>query len=255
MASVYESVAAPGLAGFYALVASEVTSALAHGRVLDVGTGPGHLLAEIARRSPDLELVGVDLSERMIRIARQVTQKELETGAIAGMTGVVPQSRTCRAPARAASFVRAAAGSLPFRDGAFELVVSTISLHHWRDPVRGIEECFRVTAPGGRCWIYDLLAGVAARKYAGMVTGGWLRRLVLSWTFKFHCVDPRDYTASSLVDWLKSGARAQAEVRETHLKLSVEKPCCISQGGATPADTRVAIDCGASQAGPAALRP
>jgi 2-polyprenyl-3-methyl-5-hydroxy-6-metoxy-1,4-benzoquinol methylase len=66
IAVLYEKVATPGLSLFYQQVASE-------GRVLDVGAGPGHLLVEIARRRPNLELVALDLSRKMLKIAKKLT--------------------------------------------------------------------------------------------------------------------------------------------------------------------------------------
>ena len=49
MAALYETVATGALAGFYRQVALEIASLLARGRVLDVGTGPGHLLVRRKR--------------------------------------------------------------------------------------------------------------------------------------------------------------------------------------------------------------
>src|ERR1700732_844885 len=43
---------------------------LVEGKILDVGTGPGTLVRDIARRLPGLQVYGIDLSEDMIRLAR-----------------------------------------------------------------------------------------------------------------------------------------------------------------------------------------
>lgn len=42
-----------------------------HGPVLDLGCGTGWLIAELSAQSPDTKLIGVDLSEDMLRIARE----------------------------------------------------------------------------------------------------------------------------------------------------------------------------------------
>ena len=46
--------------------------------------------------------------------------------------------------------------SLPFPDEQFDLVVSTLSLHHWQHPSKGLQEIFRVLKPGGQARILDL---------------------------------------------------------------------------------------------------
>jgi ubiquinone/menaquinone biosynthesis C-methylase UbiE len=203
IATLYEKIAAPGLCQFYHQAASEIASSLSSGKVLDVGTGPGHLLVEIARCNPNLKLVGLDLSRKMLKIAEK---------------SVAQDGKVC------ASLVRGDIQNLPFPDGMFDLVVSTLSIHHWRDPAKGIRECLRVTAPGGCCWIYDLRTDVSARTHGKLVTGKGLRRLFLGWVFKFHGVDPKQYQASTVASWLGGSATVQTEVDATYLRLNIQKP-------------------------------
>ncbi len=112
---------------------------------------------------------------------------------------------------------------LPFPDNAFDLVVSTLSIHHWHDPASGIRECMRVTAPGGRCWIYDLRTDIPVKAHAKLVTGEGLGRLALSWIFKFHGVDPKQYQAPAIVSWLDGNATVQTQIHTAYLKLDIEK--------------------------------
>src|SRR5512143_3201425 len=52
--------------------AADLAAALpADARLLDVGTGPGYLLAYVAELRPDVRLFGLDLSPHMLRYARQ----------------------------------------------------------------------------------------------------------------------------------------------------------------------------------------
>ena len=52
--------------------------------------------------------------------------------------------------------------ALPFADNSVDLVVSTLSLHHWDDPAAGLNEIVRVLAPGGHAWIYDFRTALTA---------------------------------------------------------------------------------------------
>jgi ubiquinone/menaquinone biosynthesis C-methylase UbiE len=116
-------------------VAAEVTAAITAGRILDVGTGPGYLPIEIAARAPGLELDGIDLSPAMIKLARKTAAKR----------GVADRVR----------FHRAHAAELPFDDGSFDLVISTLSFHHWARPLECLAELHRVLKPQHEAWIYD----------------------------------------------------------------------------------------------------
>lgn len=49
------------------------------------------------------------------------------------------QRQTAAAPA-----VRAVAKALPFADQAFDVVLAILTVHHWNDQRRGLEECARV---------------------------------------------------------------------------------------------------------------
>ena len=125
----------------YRAAAGQVRTTLPRdGACLDVGTGPGRLLVEVARQRPDAHVVGVDPSADMIGHAR-------------GNVGHLGD--------RAELFV-ASAESLPFPDESFDAVVSTLSAHHWADPAAAVAEQVRVLRPGGRLWIFDLRKHTAA---------------------------------------------------------------------------------------------
>jgi ubiquinone/menaquinone biosynthesis C-methylase UbiE len=57
------------------MVADHVRSFCSTGSILDIGTGPGWLLLELRRLSPELELVGVDISRAMVTTAQDNMKK------------------------------------------------------------------------------------------------------------------------------------------------------------------------------------
>jgi len=106
------------------------------GSALDVGTGPGSIPLKLARRNPNLRLVGVDRSPVMIREARRAAADENLTDRVCFLVGSA--HRTC------------------FPDDCFDLVVSNSLLHHLRDPVGVFREMERVARPGGLVVFRDL---------------------------------------------------------------------------------------------------
>ena len=114
--------------------------------VLDVGTGPGRLPVEIARRSPQVRVTGLDVSPRMIEAATAAIEPGQQVTAEVGDVA-----------------------KLPYRDGSVDLVVSTLSQHHWPDRAAALAELARVLAPGGRIWIYDLRRALRTAQVAAAV--------------------------------------------------------------------------------------
>ncbi len=145
-------------------VAEEVAAAFTTGRILDVGTGPGYLPLEIALRAPGLTIDGVDLSHGMVAIARKNTAKH-------GVDDRV-------------SFHRADAAELPFEDNSFDLVISTLSFHHWSRPLACVTELHRVLKPEHEAWIYDVRRDTTSevnatfRRRYGWLVGVLFLRLV-----------------------------------------------------------------------------
>jgi trans-aconitate 2-methyltransferase len=95
-------------------------------RVLDIGCGDGRHTAEIARRLPDGQVVGIDRSAEMIAFAKQ----HFFGGNL--------------------SFRQADASSLPFR-AEFDVIFSNAVLHWIRDHQPVLAGISRSLRPGGRC--------------------------------------------------------------------------------------------------------
>jgi len=94
--------------------------AVAPRRVLEVGPGPGEL-SERMRRELGCEVVAIDVSDRMVELAR--------SRGVDARVGDVQE--------------------LPFVDTEFDLVVAAWVLFHVPDLDRGLAEIARVLAPGG----------------------------------------------------------------------------------------------------------
>jgi ubiquinone/menaquinone biosynthesis C-methylase UbiE len=104
-------------------------------RVLDIATGPGYIAEAFARAAR--EVIGVDLTEAMLAIARERTQQR-------GVTNVI--------------FRIGDAQNLPFESEEFEIVVSRLALHHVQNPLQVVREMTRVVRRGGTVLIEDIFA-------------------------------------------------------------------------------------------------
>ena len=108
------------------LVARLVELKIEPARILDLGAGTGHASRALKRRYPKSLTVAADIAPGMLMRAKA-------------------QSRWLRRFER----VRADAYTLPFRDGAFDVVFSSLMLQ-WCDDLDGVfAEIARVLKPGG----------------------------------------------------------------------------------------------------------
>jgi arsenite methyltransferase len=103
--------------------------------VLDVGSGPGLLAAELAADvGPSGRVCGVDVSADMVAMAR---------------------ARPDTADAAPMEFREGPAETLPYGDATFDAVVSTQVLEYVPDVPAALREMYRVLKPGGRVLILD----------------------------------------------------------------------------------------------------
>jgi 2-polyprenyl-3-methyl-5-hydroxy-6-metoxy-1,4-benzoquinol methylase len=112
-------------------------------RVLDIATGPGYIAEAFAGATR--EVVGVDLTEAMLLIAKQRTKER-------GISNV--------------SFRAADAQNLPFENGAFDVVVCRLALHHLLKPREVLREMARVCRAGGTIVVEDIYASELAERAA-----------------------------------------------------------------------------------------
>jgi SAM-dependent methyltransferase len=109
-------------------------AALAEGeRVLDVACGTGTLALSAARSARNVRVTGVDGDPAILERARAKAGNEV-------------------------TFDQGLSTELPYEDGSFDVVLSTLFFHHLSDEakLRSAEEVRRVLRPAGRVVIGDL---------------------------------------------------------------------------------------------------
>lgn len=98
--------------------------------ILDVGCGAGWLARMIAPLIPQGRIVGMDVSDEMVRRAR----------------------RNC-ADIEHAVFIVGQVEEIPWEPNFFSKVISVESAYYWPALERGLREIFRVLSEGGSAWI------------------------------------------------------------------------------------------------------
>ena len=124
------------------------------GDVLEIGCGSGAMAAEVLRSHPNVRVTATDFDESMVAAARR---RLSDFGA--------------RVEVRQAD-----ATALPFADGAFDIVLSFIMLHHVVQWEQAFAEMVRVLRPNGKLIGYDLAGDGAGRVVNGRETGTRLMR-------------------------------------------------------------------------------
>ncbi|HEX4985728.1 MAG TPA: methyltransferase domain-containing protein [Burkholderiales bacterium] len=111
--------------------------------VLDVACGGGNVVCAFA--SKVRHATGIDVTPAMLERAR-ATAKQKGLGNVTWDQGQ--------------------AAPLPYADGAFSIVVTRFSFHHFLDPLAVLKEMKRVCAPGGRVLVADMHTHVDPAKGA-----------------------------------------------------------------------------------------
>ncbi|HVM75135.1 MAG TPA: class I SAM-dependent methyltransferase [Candidatus Saccharimonadales bacterium] len=98
--------------------------------VFDAGCGSGWLARLLAENVPGGRVVGMDVSDEMIRVARR------NSVAHDNILYVVGE-----------------AAEIPWEPNFFHHAISVESAYYWPDPAAGVREIHRVLRPGGTAWI------------------------------------------------------------------------------------------------------
>ncbi len=117
---------------------------------LEIGAGPGLLAIALAEADPQAHITTADISGDMVTVANEYVRA----------SGLQDRIHCYVADANDENKL--------FRLGKFDLVYSTFSLHHWKEPVKTIRNLWNAVKDGGALYIYDFKRT------------SWLRRLPLS---------------------------------------------------------------------------
>ena len=107
------------------------------GNYLEIGAGPGFLAMMIAERNPDVSITAIDLSPDMAAVANEYINERKLQDRIHYLVGDVGDQDMMEGL------------------GKFDLVYSTFSLHHWKDPGISISNLWNAVKDNGILYTHD----------------------------------------------------------------------------------------------------
>ncbi|MFA6867310.1 MAG: class I SAM-dependent methyltransferase [Clostridia bacterium] len=111
------------------------------GKILEIGPGPGYNGLEWLKKTENTELVGLEISNNMIKMAEKNANEY-------GFSNRV-------------SYVIGNCLEMPFEANYFDAVISNGSLHEWENPIKAINEIYRVLKPNSYFCITDMRRNVS----------------------------------------------------------------------------------------------
>lgn len=108
--------------------------------LLDCGCGTGPMLSLLHEKYPDKHYTGIDLTPKMIEIAKKKNMKGVE-------------------------LVVGDCENLPFADNSFDVVICCESFHHYPNPQDFFNSVHRVLRPNGKLILRDMTMNSAVKRW------------------------------------------------------------------------------------------
>ncbi|MDR2798581.1 MAG: class I SAM-dependent methyltransferase, partial [Treponema sp.] len=102
-------------------------------QILEVAPGPGYVLIELAKLG-NYHLTGMDISADFVEICKNNANQEKV----------------------AVDFIQGNVSAMPFNGESFDVLFCSAAFKNFHDPLRALEEMYRVLKPGGQGLIIDM---------------------------------------------------------------------------------------------------
>ena len=155
------------------------------GSVLEVAPGPGYLSIEIAKLG-GYKVVGLDISRTFVGIA---SAKAREAGV-------------------KAEFRQGDVAEMPFAEGTFDFAICTAAFKNFPEPVKALDDIFRVLKHGAEAVIVDLDKDASKADIDGFVDEmrlSWISSLMTKLAFK-----------RTLLKWAYTKSQIEKLAAESH---------------------------------------
>ncbi len=196
----YASLTHKSLDEFKALARRVAAEIPAGSHVLEVAPGPGYFAIELAKLGAH-RISGLDISHTFVGIARKN----------AAQTGVN------------VDFREGNAANMPFENESFDFLLCRAAFKNFAQPVRALQEMYRVLKPGGRALIIDLRRDASQESVSAAVREmglGRVNTLITQLTFRCMLLK-RAYTKKEFEEFLSQTSFAPAVIKEDLIGLEV----------------------------------
>lgn len=143
----------------YAKLAQKIAGLVNEGdHILEVASGPGYTLIELARLG-SYHLTAMDISSTFVEIGKANVKE-------AGLN---------------IDFLEGNVSRIPFEENHFDFIVNRAAFKNFREPVTALKEMYRVLNSGGKILIQDLRPDAPAReinKYINRMKASFFQKLV-----------------------------------------------------------------------------
>lgn len=104
-------------------------------KLIDIATGTGDLAIEIAKQKPNIQIIGFDLSQKMLEIGKKKIEK-------AGLSNQI-------------EMMKGDAENMPFEDASFDMATVAFGVRNFENLDKGLLEINRVLKPNGLLLILE----------------------------------------------------------------------------------------------------
>lgn len=181
--------------------ALEVTKHINDGNtVLEIAPGPGYLSIELAKLGK-YKITGMDISNTFVEIARKNAKEE----------GVE------------VDFQQGNAADIHFPANTFNFIICTAAFKNFKEPIKALNEMYRVLKQGGTCLIIDMNRNVSNQKLGESVKEMGLKGLqaiFMKFTFKYF-LKKGAYTKDEFINLVSKTGFNEYDIKEEGIALNV----------------------------------
>jgi len=168
--------------------------------VLEVAPGPGYFAIELAKLG-DYKITGLDISKTFVEIAKENARK-------AGVPIDFPLGN---------------ASAMPFADASFDFVYCSAAFKNLTEPVKALDEMYRVLRGGGRGVIQDLRKDVPLEEINAYIARSgrkWFDAWLTKMAFK-HLLIKRAYGKEDFAGMAEQSRFGSCEIATDSIGLEV----------------------------------